>query len=69
MIVHYTAGGCPLRTVDLISTGTISGQLQEDAASLLELSHGGTLAIRLTAIDQEGQVNAPRWAFLEDGTR
>ena len=69
MIAHHTAGGCPLKAGDLISTGTISGPLQEEAASLLELSYGGSKAIRLTSTDREGQISVMHRTFLEDGDR
>ncbi|CAI4217675.1 unnamed protein product [Parascedosporium putredinis] len=41
MIAHHTLGGCPLRTGDLLGSGTISGTEANQKGSLLELSGGG----------------------------
>lgn len=67
MIAHHTVGGCPLKTGDLISTGTISGPLPEEAASMLELSVGGSRVIQMTREDRDCRKPAPRRTFLEDG--
>ncbi|OIW24586.1 Fumarylacetoacetase [Coniochaeta ligniaria NRRL 30616] len=43
MIAHHTVGGCPLRTGDLLGSGTISSvsELGDGGGSLLELSENG----------------------------
>jgi len=59
MVAHHTVGGCNLRTGDLFGTGTLSGPGAQGAASLLELSQGGKVAIDLG--------NGEKRTFLEDG--
>ncbi len=41
MIAHHTLGGCPMRTGDLLGSGTISGTQPSERGSLLEMSEGG----------------------------
>jgi fumarylacetoacetase len=38
MLVHHTITGCNIRPVDLIATGTISGETPDSYGSMLELS-------------------------------
>lgn len=38
MIAHHTIGGCPLRTGDLLGSGTISGPGPRERGSMLEMS-------------------------------
>ncbi|KAI1141732.1 Fumarylacetoacetase [Hypoxylon sp. FL0543] len=59
MIAHHTLGGCPLRTGDLIGSGTISGPSMREKGSLLELSEGGKKDIMLYGMDVR--------RFLKDG--
>ena len=59
MVTHHTVNGCPLRTGDLLGTGTLSGPGPGSAGSLLELSAGGRTAITLS--------NGEQRRFLEDG--
>ncbi|MEY1556684.1 fumarylacetoacetase [Yoonia sp. R2331] len=40
-LAHHTTSGCPMRTGDLLGSGTISGRERENRGSLLELSWGG----------------------------
>ncbi len=40
-LAHHTTSGCPMRTGDLLGSGTISGPQRENRGSLLELSWGG----------------------------
>jgi fumarylacetoacetase len=47
MIAHHTAGGCNLRPGDVLGSGTISGPLQEQMGSLLELSWGGSRDVQV----------------------
>ena len=47
MIAHHTLGGCPLRTGDLLGSGTISGTGLDQKGSLLEISNGGKNDISL----------------------
>lgn len=58
MVAHHTITGCPLRTGDLLGTGTISGTEKGSVGSLLEASGNGTVAVKVG----EGE---RRW--LEDG--
>ena len=58
-LAHHTSSGCPMRTGDLLGTGTISGAARDARGSMLELSWGGEAPITL----ETGE----RRAFLEDG--
>jgi fumarylacetoacetase len=40
-LAHHTSSGCPMRTGDLLGSGTISGPDKSQWGSLLELSWGG----------------------------
>lgn len=42
LIAHHTVTGCPLRTGDLLGTGTISGTDEGSVGSLLEATENGT---------------------------
>lgn len=57
-LAHHTTSGCPMRTGDLLGTGTISGPEKGQRGSLLELSWGGKEPLQT----QSG----PR-SFIEDG--
>jgi fumarylacetoacetase len=59
MIAHHTLGGCPLRTGDLLGSGTISGTEAGQRGSLLEMSEGGKKDVLLYGM------NARK--FLKDG--
>lgn len=59
LIAHHTVNGCNLRPGDLLGTGTQSGPQPEEAGSLLELSRGGTVPVRLP--------NGEARCFLQDG--
>ncbi|EXJ75461.1 fumarylacetoacetase [Cladophialophora psammophila CBS 110553] len=64
MIAHHTSGGCPLRTGDLIATGTLSGPTREEAGCLLEQTRGGKEPFEMVAEDSsKGSVQR---AFCED---
>lgn len=41
MLVHHASNGCPMRTGDLLASGTISGPEPESAGCLLELTWQG----------------------------
>jgi fumarylacetoacetase len=58
MIAHHTLGGCPLRTGDLLGSGTISGPAPEESGSLLEMSENGKKGLILGGSQR---------SFLEDG--
>ncbi|KAK3401834.1 fumarylacetoacetase [Sordaria brevicollis] len=60
MIAHHTLGGCPLRSGDLLGSGTISGPVPEQSGSLLELSEGGKREIQLNGGTESR-------TFLKDG--
>jgi len=59
MIAHHTIGGCPMRTGDLLGSGTISGPGESERGSLLEMSNGGKKDVAVGS----GAVRR----FLEDG--
>jgi fumarylacetoacetase len=64
MLAHHTRGGCPLRTGDLVGTGTLSGPKTENAGCLLEQTWGGTKPYEMTAVDLDhGSVYR---SYLED---
>ncbi len=58
-LAHHTSSGCPMRTGDLLGSGTISGPEKSEWGSLLELSWGGKEPFALT----DGGARS----FLEDG--
>ena len=58
-LAHHTSCGCPMRTGDLLGSGTISGPEKGSRGSLLELSWGGTEPVQLDG----GQTRT----FLQDG--
>ncbi|KAI5838454.1 fumarylacetoacetase [Morchella snyderi] len=64
MIAHHTITGCPLRTGDLLGTGTISGTERESLGSLLEASRNGAEAVVL-GDGNDGEKVERCW--LEDG--
>jgi fumarylacetoacetase len=64
MIAHHTRGGCPLRTGDLIATGTLSGPDRENAGCLLEQTRGGTDPYEM--VSEDSAVDNVRRAYLED---
>lgn len=57
-LAHHTTSGCPMRTGDLLGSGTISGPKRENRGSLLELSWGGKEPL--------DTASGPR-SFIEDG--
>ncbi len=59
LITHHTVGGCNLGTGDLLGTGTLSGPGAGQGGSLLELTQGGKVPLRLASGEQR--------LFLEDG--
>jgi fumarylacetoacetase len=59
LITHHTVNGCSLRPGDLLGTGTLSGPRPDQAASLLELTRGGSHSITLS--------NGETRTFLQDG--
>lgn len=58
-LAHHTSSGCPMRTGDLLGSGTISGETKGSRGSLLELSWGGKEPITLDS----GETRS----FVEDG--
>ena len=64
MIAHHTRGGCPLRTGDLIATGTLSGPHLENAGCLLEQTRGGKEPYEMVA--EESSKGSVRRTFCED---
>ena len=59
MLAHHTIGGCPLRTGDLLGSGTISGTEKGSEGSMIEVTKGGKETIKL-----EGGIERK---FLQDG--
>ncbi len=57
-LAHHSLSGCPMRTADLLGSGTISGPTPESYGSLMELSWNGERPLKLA--------NGPR-TFIEDG--
>ena len=60
-LCHHTTSGCPMRTGDLLGSGTISGGTPDSRGSLLELSWGGAEPVRLA--------DGTERSFLQDGDR
>jgi len=60
-LAHHASCGCPMKTGDLIGSGTISGAVRQSRGSLLELTWGGEEPLRLTSGEDR--------RFLEDGDR
>ena len=58
-LAHHSSSGCPMRTGDLLGSGTISGAERDQRGSLLELSWGGKDPLQLESGDTR--------TFLEDG--
>jgi len=58
-LTHHASSGCPMRTGDLLGSGTISGPEKAQRGSLLELSWGGKEPLTLDTGDTR--------TFLEDG--
>lgn len=58
-LAHHTTSGCPMRTGDLLGSGTISGPTKSERGALLELSWGGKEPITLDTGEER--------SFLEDG--
>ncbi|TLD09258.1 uncharacterized protein PgNI_07364 [Pyricularia grisea] len=59
MVSHIVSAGAPLRTGDLMATGTVSGAGRDKAGCLLEATEGGKVLLELG----EGV----KRAYLEDG--
>jgi fumarylacetoacetase len=59
MLAHHSINGCPIKTGELLGSGTISGQTRESLGSLLEQSLNGKEPIELE--------NGEERTFLEDG--
>jgi len=74
MIAHHTLGGCPLRTGDLLGSGTLSGPDDGQQGCLVEMSHGGKRDILLRGMDtrkylKDGDVVSFRGRCGEPGRR
>ncbi|MBS1191258.1 MAG: fumarylacetoacetate hydrolase [Rhodocyclaceae bacterium] len=59
LVAHHTVNGCNLQSGDLLGSGTLSGPAADQGGSLLELTRGGSQALRLA--------NSETRTFLEDG--
>ena len=58
-LTHHASSGCAMNAGDLLGSGTISGEKEDERGSLLELSWGGKTPIQLQ--------NGTTRSFLEDG--
>lgn len=58
-LAHHSSSGCPMRTGDLLGSGTISGPEKASRGSLLELSWGGKEPLTLDTGEER--------SFLQDG--
>ncbi|MEM1389044.1 MAG: fumarylacetoacetase [Pseudomonadota bacterium] len=58
-LAHHSTAGCPMRTGDLLGSGTISGPEKANRGSLLELSWGGKEPLSLA--------DGSERRFIEDG--
>ena len=58
-LVHHSVTGCPIRTGDMLASGTISGTQPNSFGSMLELSWGGTRDVKL-----DGDITRQ---YIEDG--
>jgi fumarylacetoacetase len=47
-VAHHSVSGCPMRTGDLLGSGTISGPTPDSRGALLELAWGGQTPIQLS---------------------
>src|ERR1700712_4800964 len=59
MLAHHSVSGCPMRTGDLLGSGTISGTEPKTQGSLLEQIQGGKVPLKLGGGEER--------LFLEDG--
>nr|POE47491.1 fumarylacetoacetase [Quercus suber] len=59
MLTHHTVGGCPFNTGDLLGSGTISGDADNEKGCLLEMTKNGAVEIELN--------DGERRTFLQDG--
>jgi len=59
MVVHQTINGCPLRSGDLLATGTVSGSKEGTNGCLLEITKGGKKPLSLK--------NGSERVYLQDG--
>ncbi|KAI1083681.1 Fumarylacetoacetase [Whalleya microplaca] len=59
MVAHHTIAGCPMRTGDLLGSGTISGTDDKSRGSLLEQNLAGKQSIKLEGGEER--------FFLQDG--
>ncbi len=66
MLAHHTAGGCPLRTGDLVATGTLSGSSRPQLGCLLELTRHGAEPVELVSAEG-GAASTIHRTYLEDG--
>lgn len=58
-LAHHTITGCPIRSGDMMASGTISGKEKDSFGSMLELSWNGEKPISLK--------NGEQRTFIEDG--
>ncbi|KAF2465237.1 fumarylacetoacetate hydrolase FahA [Lindgomyces ingoldianus] len=61
MLAHHTVGGCELRTGDLVASGTVSGQGEDEHGCLLEQTKNGKKPKTLS--------NGGELRYLQDGDK
>lgn len=59
LLVHQTVSGCPVKTGDLVATGTCSGTTIDTLGSIIEITQGGQKPWK--------SVSGTEHTFLEDG--
>lgn len=64
MLAQHTRSGMPLRTGDLVATGTLSGEGRAAAGCLLEQSMGGKESYDMKA--EDSSTDSVRRIFCED---
>ncbi len=57
LVAHYTSNGGPLRTGDLLATGTVSGAEAGSLGCLLEMTRGGREPLTLPTGESRGYLN------------
>lgn len=65
MIAHHTRAGCPLRSGDILATGTMSGPTRQELGCFLEHIKYGADPYEMAASGSGG--DKIRRTFLEDG--
>ncbi|TVY48704.1 Fumarylacetoacetase, partial [Lachnellula occidentalis] len=65
MIAHHTRGGCPLRSGDILATGTLSGPTRGELGCFMESTLGGTTPYEME--DKGSSKKKLSRRYIEDG--